>query len=74
MQTNVTIKDACVFVIGPDGNLVFGDCSSNKFAFAQAQFQPNAKSPKFAENFKDKLFNNFKTGNWYFPIANYLFT
>lgn len=55
MQINETNKDACSSVIGPEGNLVFGDCSSIRFAFAQAQFQPNAKFSRFAEHFKAEL-------------------
>lgn len=57
IHTNDTNKDACSSVIGPEGNFVFGDFSSIKFAFAQAQFHPNAIFSRFPENFKAKLIN-----------------
>lgn len=41
--------------MGPHGNLVFGDCSSKKLAFPQAQCHPNAMLPRFAENFQEYL-------------------
>lgn len=69
-QTNETTKDASSFVIGPSSNLVVGDCNSRKFAFAQAQFQPNENIDKFAANFAEKIKKKkYKYKNFlYFPL------